>query len=521
MPEPVRTNDEPGIGFQNLGEVTMAGTVSMERFDGVLVGGGIMSATLGTLMQELMPGLRLRVYERLGGLAQESSEAMNNAGTGHAANCELNYTPVRSDGTVDIAKALAINGVFEVSLQFWSYLVEMGHVAEVRRFLNPVPHLSFVWGEADVRFLKARHARLACHPMFEGMAYSEDPGEIGTWAPLLMEGRTSGHPPLAATRVGRGTDVDFGALARAMFQYLSREASVEVCLQQEVVDLKRTAEGWLVRVKDRETGRGHEVSARFVFLGAGGGALTLLLRSGIPEAKGYGGMPVSGEWLVCTNPEVVARHGAKVYGKAALGAPPMSVPHLDTRVIEERKALLFGPYAGFTTKFLKTGSHLDWPRSFRMSNAWPLVTAAWHNLDLARYLVGQVLQSHAQRMEALRHFFPGARAEDWRLDVAGQRVQIVKRDPDGGGKLEFGTEVVTSADGSLAALLGASPGASTAASTMIQLLHRCFPEAASREDWNVRLRRMVPSYGQDLTQAVDVLRRVRDRCNAILGLSTS
>lgn len=495
----------------------MADSTGTERVDVVLAGGGIMCATLGTLLHELMPGLSIRVFERLDGVARESSEAMNNAGTGHAANCELNYTPERPDGTVDIAKALAINGAFEVSLQFWAHLVETGVLPEARRFLVPVPHMSFVWGDANVRFLRARHAQLSAHPMFQGMAHSEDPGRIGEWAPLLMEGRPAGQA-LAATRVDRGTDLDFGALAKMMYDHLGREANASVHLRHDIEDLERTSEGWRVRVRDRAEGRNREVIARFVFLGAGGGALPLLLRSGIPEAKGYGGMPVSGQWLVCTNPSVVERHGAKVYGKALLGAPPMSVPHLDTRMIEGKKALLFGPYAGFTTKFLKEGSYLDWPRAIHHYNWWPMAMAGWHNLDLTRYLIGQVLQSQAERVEALRNFVPEARDEDWKLAIAGQRVQIVKKDPELGGKLEFGTEVVTASDGSLAALLGASPGASTAASTMIDLLRRCFPEQVATEAWRAKLQRIVPSAGRNLAQEPDLLRTVRDRCDAILGL---
>lgn len=491
-----------------------------QRVDGVLVGGGIMSATLAALLHELMPDFSLSIFERLEGVAQESSEAMNNAGTGHAAFCELNYTPEGPDGTVDIHKALAINGAFEVSLQFWSHLLEQGVLPDPGSFLHPVPHLSFVWGDGNVRFLRARHARMAAHPMFQSMAFTEDPKEIAAWAPLLMEGRASGQP-LAATRVDRGTDLDFGSLARMLFDHLERKAPVALHVKHGVEALMRTAEGWRVRVRDHATGQVREVLARFVFLGAGGGALPLLLRSGILEAKGYGGMPVSGQWLVCTNPAVVERHGAKVYGKALVGAPPMSVPHLDTRVIDGKKALLFGPYAGFTTKFLKAGSYLDWPRAIHHDNWWPMAAAGWHNRDLTRYLIGQVLQSQEDRMEALRAFVPEAQAEDWSLAAAGQRVQIVKKDPKQGGRLEFGTEVVTAADGSLAALLGASPGASTAAATMIDLLQRCFPVEAATERWRAKLRRLVPSTGCDLAQDPERLQAVRDRCDAALGLGGS
>jgi len=270
---------------------------------------------------------------------------------------------------------------------------------------------------------------------------------------------------------------------------------------------------------DLATGHMSEVRARFVFLGAGGAALTLLRKSRIVEGKGYGGFPVSGQWLMCTNPEIIHRHHSKVYGKPSLGAPPMSVPHLDTRHIDGEQALLFGPFAGFTTKYLKTGSYLDMIRAIGPGNIWPMMAAGWHNLDLTRYLIGQVLQSPEQRLAELRKFVPTAQLEDWKLEIAGQRVQIIKGDPKLGGKLEFGTEVVAAADGSLAALLGASPGASTAATTMVYLILRCFSEQAQTAVWQARLQKMVPSFGHDLTKEFDLLRSVRQRSDAVLGLA--
>ncbi len=489
-----------------------------EQVDVALVGAGVMSATLGTLLAQLQPDLKFQVFERLDGIALESSMATNNAGTGHAANCELNYTPEQKDGTVDINKALVINRAFEISLCFWSYLVEEGILPRTD-FINRCPHQSLVWGEANTRFLRARHAQLRAHPMFEDMEYSEDPARLREWMPLVMEGRDLAGP-LAATNVARGTDVDFGRLTRYLFDGLQRRDGFTLHLRHQVEDLKRDPDHrWRLRVKDLAAGSERDVRARFVFLGAGGGALPLLLKSGIPEAKGYGGFPVSGQWLMCTSPDVIRRHHSKVYGKPSLGAPPMSVPHLDTRVVDGQHALLFGPYAGFTTKYLKRGTYLDMIKTIGPGNIWPMAAAAWHNMDLTRYLIGQVLQSQETRVEALRRFVPTARSQDWKLDVAGQRVQIIKRDPKLGGKLEFGTEVVASADGSLAALLGASPGASTAATTMIYLILRCFSDQSQTEAWQGNLRRMVPSYGHDLTKEVDVLRSVRAHNNAVLGLA--
>jgi len=489
-----------------------------EQLDVVVAGAGIVSATLATMLHELAPSLALCVFERMPGAAQESSQALNNAGTGHAANCELNYTPGKADGTVDIGKALTINEAFEVSLQFWTYLVEQGTLPAPSRFLTPIPHISFVWGESNVRFLQARHAQLSQHPMFADMAFTQETDRLRDWMPLVMEGRDD-RLPLAATRVARGTDLDFGVLAQQLFGRLEARAEFGMHLSHQVQGLTQLPDRrWRVRVKDLLSGRTFEVFARFVFLGAGGGALPLLLKSGVPEAQGYAGFPVSGQWLTCSNPEVIARHRAKVYGKASLGAPPMSVPHLDTRMIQGAPALLFGPYAGFSTKYLKHGSYLDLPRSLRGHNLWPMLAAGWHNLDLTRYLIGEVLQSSAARMRSLREYLPTAQDRDWQLAIAGQRVQIIKRDPQRGGKLEFGTELVTTADGSLAALLGASPGASTAVSTMIDLLQRCFPAQARSESGQDALRRMVPSHGHCLAKEPELLRTVRDRTSAVLGL---
>ncbi len=496
----------------------MATTRTTERVDVVLVGGGIMSATLGALLNELMPDLSIRVFERLEGIAVESSEVMNNAGTGHAANCELNYTPQKADGTIDIAKALAINESFEVSLQLWSHLVETGGLPEPRSFLNPVPHLSFVWGDANVGFLRARHALLSAHPMFADMRITEDAGRMVDWMPLVMQDRKPG-PPLACTRVDRGTDIDFGVLARLLFAGLQARGNLTLKMRHHVKALHRDPEGgWRVIAKDRETGDIQEVRAGFVFLGAGGGALPLLLKSRIPESRGYAGFPVSGQWLVCQNPEIIARHQAKVYGKASVGAPPMSVPHLDTRIWNGKRSLLFGPYAGFTTKYLKQGSYWDLPKSLRISNIGPMLAVARDNWNLTRYLIGQVVQSPEERLGALQEYMPSARKDDWRLEVAGQRVQVIKRDPERGGKLGFGTEVVTAADGSLAALLGASPGASTAADTMIDLIRKCFPERAETEAFKSTLRKMIPSHGHVLAREPAVLGAVRARTNHVLGL---
>jgi malate dehydrogenase (quinone) len=467
----------------------------------VLIGAGIMSATLGTLLKKLEPGIRISIFERLDVVAAESSEAMNNAGTGHSAFCELNYTPQKKDGQVDVAKAIKIASSFEVSKEFWASLIREKNLPAAANFIHHVPHISFVWGEENVDFLKKRFEALRIHPLFEDMIYSEDPVQIGQWIPLVMEGRDPAEP-VAATKMDIGTDIDFGELAKAMFGYLTGQDGVTLRLGCEVRDLERQPSGaWEVTVRDLVADETFATEADFVFIGAGGGALPLLNKSDIPEADGYGGFPISGQWLVCHNRAVIERHAAKVYGKASVGAPPMSVPHLDTRIIDGQKQLLFGPFAGFSTKFLKNGSYWDLPASIDFSNLFPMMAAGWNNLPLTRYLIQQVAQSQADRMAALREYLPEAKNEDWELAIAGQRVQVIKKDDKEIGVLEFGTELVCAADGSLAALLGASPGASTSVTAMLDVLKKCFPEQMKSAEWKQKLKRMVPAYSAPINKA--------------------
>lgn len=485
--------------------------------DVVLIGGGVMSATLGTMLRQLQPDWKISIYERLDSVAEESSNAWNNAGTGHSALCELNYTPQGADGKVDISKAVAVNEQFQVSRQFWAYLVENGVIPHAGEFLTAVPHMSFVWGEENVAFLRARHEALSAHPLFSGMDYSEDRQQIAQWAPLIMQNRPKGER-IAVTRSLMGTDVNFGALTRLLFSYLSGTKGCVLHTKHDVQDIRRDEDGqWQMKVRDLRENTDRIVRSRFVFIGAGGAALTLLQKTGIPQAQGVGGFPVSGQFLRCTNKALIARHRAKVYGKASVGAPPMSVPHLDTRMIDGKHALLFGPYAGFSTRFLKQGSLMDLPLSVRPGNIGPMMAVARDNWPLTKYLIQQVLQSQEDRIKALRDFIPDAKAEDWELVVAGQRVQIIKQDPQKGGVLQFGTEVIASDDGSVAALLGASPGASTAAPIMLNVLQKCFPN--KMPEWTDRLKAMVPSFGQKLANNPALCQQQFDRTTKILGLT--
>lgn len=486
--------------------------------DVILIGAGIMSATLGMLLKQLDPNLSIAIFERLDAVAAESSDAWNNAGTGHSAFCELNYTPQKEDGSVDISKAIKIASSFEESKQFWSYLVQQDYISTARSYINLIPHLSFVWGDENVAFLKKRFETLTANPLFEGMEYSEDHQQLKAWMPLVMEGRQTTEK-LAATKMNLGTDVNFGALTKAMINWLQDQPNVDLYLGNEIKDIERTGDGkWEITAKDLIAEEHRKFYTKFVFIGAGGGTQYLLEKSDIPEASGYGGFPISGQWLKCNNEAIIGKHNAKVYGKAAVGAPPMSVPHLDTRMIDGKKALLFGPYAGFSTRFLKHGSLMDLPKSIKLDNILPMISVGLKNIPLTKYLIQQVIQSDQERLDALKEYLPTATMVDWELAVAGQRVQVIKRDADEGGILEFGTEVVCAADGSLAGLLGASPGASTAVSIMLDLLKRCFPERIHSALWQNKLVEMIPTYGKSLSDDAKLCTITRRQTAKILGL---
>lgn len=483
--------------------------------DIILIGAGIMSATLGTLLKELMPEWNIKVFEKLESAGEESSNEWNNAGTGHAALCELNYTVEKSDGTIDISKAKQINEQFQLSMQFWSYLVNHQRISHPEDFIMPLPHMSLVLGEDNVTFLKKRFEALTNNPLFQGMEYSDDLNKLMEWIPLVIQNRES-KEPIAATKIDTGTDVNFGALTRVLFDHLKTQ-DVDIKYNHTVEKMKRVADGsWELKVRNGK-GPSERHKAKFVFIGGGGGSLHLLQKTGIPESKHIGGFPVSGIFMVCNNPEVIAQHHAKVYGKAKVGAPPMSVPHLDTRFINNEKSLLFGPFAGFSPKFLKTGSNMDLITSVKPNNVFTMLAAGAKEMSLTKYLIEQLMLSKEKRLEELQEFIPSAKLEDWDLVVAGQRVQVIKDTEAGKGTLQFGTEVVSSADGSIAALLGASPGASTAVHVMLEVFQKCFPE--HMEEWEPKLKEMIPSYGLTLSENPELLKEVHASTAEALGLN--
>lgn len=487
------------------------------KADVILIGAGIMSATLGALLKELVPDWKITVFEKSGTAGEESSNEWNNAGTGHSSLCELNYSVEKPDGSIDISKAIKVNEEFQVSKQFWSYLVSSKLVRNPQDFIVSVPHMSFVQGEKDVAFLRKRYEAMSVNPLFEGMEFSDQPEKLKQWIPLMMKDRRS-NTPVAATKSEAGTDVNFGALTRILFNHLKKK-NVDIQFKRNVDDMKRKSDGsWELKIRNVDNGTVERHTAKFVFIGGGGGSLHLLQKSGIPEGKGIGGFPVSGLFMVCQNPGVVAQHHAKVYGQAPVGAPPMSVPHLDTRCINGKESLLFGPFAGFSPKFLKSGSVFDLITSVKSHNLVTMLAAGVKNASLTTYLIKQVMQSKEQRMEALREFIPNAKSEDWDLLVAGQRVQIIRDTAAGRGTLQFGTEVINAADGSIAALLGASPGASTAVSVMLEVLEKCFPQHMT--SWEPKIKEMIPSYGIKLLKNPELIRQIHASTAETLELTS-
>ncbi|MDD9268280.1 malate:quinone oxidoreductase [Paenibacillus sp. GCM10023248] len=486
------------------------------KTDVILIGAGIMSATLGTLLKELVPEWEITVFEKLDKAGEESSNEWNNAGTGHAALCELNYTEEKADGSIDISKAIKINEQFQLSMQFWSYLVESKLIRNPQDFIMPLPHMSMVLGEQNVKFLKKRFEALVNNPLFQGMEFSDDPEKLKEWIPLIIQDRPA-NEPIAATKIDSGTDVNFGALTRILFDHLANK-KVQIKYNHSVDNIKRASDGsWELKVRN-DSGSVERHTAKFVFIGGGGGSLHLLQKSGIPEGRHIGGFPVSGIFMVCNNPDVIEQHHAKVYGKAKVGAPPMSVPHLDTRYINNQKSLLFGPFAGFSPKFLKTGSMFDLVTSVKPDNLVTMLSAGAKNMALTKYLIEQVMLSKEKRMDELREFIPTAKTEDWDLVVAGQRVQVIK-DTEAGGKgtLQFGTEVISAADGSIAALLGASPGASTAVHVMLEVIKKCFPQHLKA--WEPKIKEMIPTYGVSLLNNPELIQEVHASTAQALELS--
>lgn len=496
-----------------------ANTDTTQKTDVLLIGGGIMSASLGTWLQELQPDWKQVMVEKLDKVALESSNGWNNAGTGHSANMELNYTPERPDGTIDVTKALEINEQFMISRQFWSSQVKRGILNNPHSFINSTPHMSFVWGDKNVDYLGKRYDALQKTTLFQGMKFSTDHQQIAQWAPLVMDGRDP-QQKVAATWTPAGTDVNYGEITRQLVSSLQKNDHFSLQTSSEVTEFKRNGDNsWHVTIEDVNNGKQHAIDAKYVFIGAGGGALKLLQKTGIPEADNYAGFPVGGSFLMTENPDVTRLHQQKVYGQASVGAPPMSVPHIDARFIDGKRVVLFGPFATFSTKFLKQGSFFDLLSTTTTSNVMPMTHVGLDNFDLVKYLISQVMLSDDDRFAALKEYYPGARKEDWKLIQAGQRVQIIKKDADKGGVLKLGTEVVVDQQRTISALLGASPGASTAAPITLNVIKKLFPEQFNSPEWQNKIRGIVPSFGQNLNGNTALTQQVWDDTAATLQLT--
>ncbi|WP_086429552.1 L-lactate dehydrogenase (quinone) [Staphylococcus cornubiensis] len=489
-----------------------------EPKDIVIIGAGVLSTTFASMIKDLEPEWNLKLYERLDSPGVESSNERHNAGTGHAALCELNYTVKQPDGSIDIEKAKEINEEFEISKQFWSYLVKSKNIDSPKDFINPLPHISFVRGKNNVQFLKDRYNKMKDFPMFDNIEYTEDIEVMRKWMPLMMQGR-SASDIMAASKIDEGTDVNFGELTRKMAKSIEKHKNADVHYNHEVRDFNRRKDGkWEVTVVNRNTGESQVQLADYIFIGAGGGAIPLLQKTGIPESKHLGGFPITGQFLMCTNPDVIEEHGVKVYGKEPPGTPPMTVPHLDTRYINGRKALLFGPFASIGPKFLKNGSNLDLFKSVKPYNITTLLAAAVKNLPLIKYSIDQILMTKEGCMNHLRTFYPEAKDQDWELYTAGKRVQVIKDTKEyGKGFIQFGTEVVNSQDHTVIALLGESPGASTSVSVALEVLERNFAEYES--EWTPKLQKMIPSYGKSLIEDADLMRKTRQQTSKDLELN--
>ena len=493
----------------------------MDELDVILIGSGVMSANLGALLKKLEPGLNIELYEVTKELSQESSNGWNNAGTGHAGICEVAYTPDRGeDGEIKVAKAIEIFEEFEQTKQFWAYAVREGMIDKPSEFINQVSHISFVYGREQVDFLRSRFKGMSEHPFFETMQYSEDPKQIRKWAPLLIEGRED--QPVAATYMKAGTDVNFGEVSRKLIHWLGEQDGCSFHVETRVTDLNRRDDVWEVTIKNLTDGTTQRKRAKFVFIGAGGGSLPLLQKAGVDEIRGYGGFPIGGQWLICEKPDIVQKHDAKVYGLSPGAAPTMAVPHLDSRVLEGKKALLFGPYAAWTTKFLhRGGSFFDLPGSIKFHNWLTLFKVGISNLPLVGYLIQQGLQSMNTRLNELRNFYPDAKAEDWKLIDAGIRVQAIKKEDGDAGIVHFGTEVVTSKDKTVSALLGASPGASVCVNIVLEVAQKCFGDLFARDEVQQKLVEMIPTYrNKDKAEKLEVskFKKLSNLAEEILGL---
>jgi malate dehydrogenase (quinone) len=482
------------------------------KSDTLIVGAGIMGATLASILKEIDSDLKIDMVEALDSPALESSEANNNAGTGHAGYCELNYTPLLSNDKIDIEKAVQVNLGFEMSLQYWSYLTKKYRLFSPSKFIKRVPHISLVNGDKNIAFLKKRYLALKNNPLFNSIEFSSNFKTITKWIPLLKTKKS--QRKYAATKVEIGTDVNFGEITYELISILNTKKKFHLHTNQKAIAINENEDdSWSVKLNN-----GNKIKAKFIFIACGGNSLKLLQKTKIYEQNSYAGFPINGQWLVCNNPKIVALHKAKVYGKAEIGSPPMSMPHLDLRIIDGKKILMFGPFASFTFKFLISGSFFDFISSIKFHNLKTLCIVFLKEWALLIYLIKQNFKPHKSRIADLKQFFPDANTKEWHLKDAGIRVQIMKKSRAGSSKLEFGTEIIFSKKNNLAALLGASPGASISVQSMIEVIEKCFLKKENSIAWKNKIKKMIPSYGVDLVKNPRLLKKIRSHNQRTLGI---
>ncbi len=480
-----------------------------------IIGAGIMGTTFAVLAKELAPELEVTILERLDGPGAGNSWVFNNAGTGHEANCELNYTPVDEE-VISVEKALKIHAQFNVAKQFWAYLVEKGAIKEPKTFINRTKHCTIV-SEPSIPELKLRYKEMSAHHFFEQMRFSEDFDEIKSWIPFTMEERPRSDK-MAATVIETGTDVNFGALTEQMAEYAVNKLGVKIEYGTHVKRVHRSPSGtWLIETHHRGDMLPKQYRADVLFVGAGGGAFPILKKSHLPFARRFTGFPVGGRFLQAPiTAEQAEQYRAKTYGKAKVGAPPMSVPHLDLRVADGQYYLLFGPFASFKPVLERGRGFLDYLKSMRLHDIPSLLNVAIEHFPLVKYLVSETFKGEKSMFEELESFAPGmSKKFDWKPVEAGQRVQIIRD-----GELQMGTEILVNSDKTYGTLLGASPGASVSPEVMLRCLEQLMPDLFSKPEAQAKKKEMFPEDNlQTLSHDADRYREIRDLVNARLGIT--
>ncbi|KZX75231.1 malate:quinone oxidoreductase [Oleiphilus sp. HI0009] len=480
--------------------------------DVVIIGAGIMGVTFAHIAKTVDPKLNITILERLDQAAGSNSSVFNNAGTGHEANCELNYTPVDEE-VISVEKALDIHAQFNVAKQYWANLVKNGIIKDPESFIHPTKHCTLV-NEDSINLLHMRYKEMASHHFFDEMKLSEDFDEIQSWIPLTMEGR-SRHQKMAATRVDHGTDVNFESITKQLAQHMENEQSADIQYNTHVKRVHKSPSGsWLIECE--QNGVAKQVRADKLFVGAGGGAFPILKASHLPAGRRFSGFPVGGRFLAAEiDKEVAQSYGAKTYGKAAVGAPPMSVPHLDLRVADGKYYLLFGPFATFSPILEKGRGIVEFIRMVHLHDIPNLLNVAREHFPLVTYLFKETFKGESAMLKTLDEFAPGLSNKfNWKVVQAGQRVQIIKD-----GDLQMGTEIVTSEDLSYGTLLGASPGASVSPEVMLRCVKTLFPKIVKKEAAQERLKTLFDETDVDvLIEDADKYREIRNSADKILGI---